>query len=123
MCKYIALATFCLAATPAHAGCLAATPVHAGELNALEAESIAVGSYHGIVYFTSADDGYRVVTTIANGEAGLPVRFEATLTETQKLSVTVPGKLGEQSQVLEMSHVGTKLVIARPQTSNDKLSQ
>ena len=51
----------------------------------------------------------------------LPVRFEVTLTETQKLSISVPGKLGEQSQVLEMSHVGTKLVIAPPQTPNDKL--
>ena len=103
--------------------CLAAAPLHAGELVALEAESIDIGGFHGIVYYTSEHDGYRVVATIADGDVGLPVRFEAILTETQKLSISVPGKLNEQSRVLEISRAGDKLVIAGLQTSNGKVSQ
>jgi hypothetical protein len=113
MVKYILLAALCLAAAP----------VHAGELVSLQAESVDIGSFHGIIYYTSEHDGFRVVATIADGDEGLPVRFEAILTETQKLSISVPGKLNEQSRVLEISRAGDKLVIARPQTSNDKLSQ
>ena len=41
----------------------------------MQAESITLGEFHGIVYFTSEPDGYRVVATIAEDEAGLPVRF------------------------------------------------
>ena len=69
----------------------------------------------GVVYYTSENGGYHVVATIAEGETGLPVRFEATLTETQKMTISVPGKLGEMSHVLEMSGAGGKLVVADPQ--------
>ncbi len=93
MFRYISLAALCLAATP----------TYAGELNALEGGSIEIGSFHGVVFYTSEPDGYHIVATIADGEAGLPVRFEATLTETQKVSISVPGNLGEQSHVLEFS--------------------
>ena len=91
-----------------------ATTVHAGELKTMEAGSIAVGAYHGVVFYTSEHDGYHVVATIADGESGLPVRFEATLTDTQKLAISVPGKAGEPSQVFEMSRAGRKLVIGQP---------
>ena len=96
----------CLAAL-----CLATAPVQAGELGVLQAEAIDVGSFHGIVYFTLEHDGYQVVATMSDGEGGLPVRFEATLTEGQKLSISVPGKLGEQSRVVQISRGTSKLVI------------
>jgi hypothetical protein len=96
------------------------TPAGADQLNQMEAESIDLGGFHGVVYYIDEHDGYRVVATIAEGEGGLPVRFEATLTETQKLSISVPGKLNEQSQVLEISRAAGKLVIAAPQpTANE----
>ena len=92
------------------------TPAHAGEVGDLQAESIDLGGFRGVVYYTSENGGYHVVATIAEGETGLPVRFEVSLTETQKMTISVPGKLGETSQVLEMSGAGGKLVIANPQT-------
>jgi hypothetical protein len=101
MVKYISLAALLLGAMP----------VSAAELKPLDAGSFDVGAYHGIVYFSDEQDGYRVVATIANGETGLPVRFEATLTPTQNLSISVPGKLGEQSRVFTISRAGTALVI------------
>ena len=97
--------------------CLLITPANAGEVDQFSAESISVGGFHGILYYTNEQDGYHVVSTISEGESGLPVRFEATITETQRLTISVPGKLGEQSQELEISRAGGKLVIA-PSPSN-----
>ena len=102
MRNYIALAILFLTGTLAHGS----------ELAVLEAGSFDVGGYHGIAYYTSEADGYRVVATIALGETGLPVRFEAVLTETQAIRISVPGKLREMSDVLEISRVNGKLVIA-----------
>ncbi|TIO08303.1 MAG: hypothetical protein E5X89_29595 [Mesorhizobium sp.] len=102
MYRYIAFAAFCMAAMPAHAG----------ELGAMKAESIDLAGFLGVVYYTPEEDGYRVVTTIAHGEAGLPVRFVATLTENQVVAVSVPGKLGDSDQIIEISRVGGKLVVS-----------
>ena len=108
MRKYISLVALCLTLTP----------VQAGEITDLQAESIDVGEFHGIVFYTGEHDGYRVVATIAQGETGLPVRFEATLIEAQKITITVPGKLGEISKVIELTRVGSKLVVGPRATGN-----
>ena len=91
--------------------CLAASPLHAGELSAMAGESIDLGRFHGVVYYTSEDDGFRVVATIADGEAGLPVRFSATLAENQSATISVPGELGEAGHSLEISRSGDKLTL------------
>jgi hypothetical protein len=101
MVKYISFAALLLGTMPAGAA----------ELKALDAASFDVGAYHGVIYFTDEQDGYRVVATIADGETGLPVRVEATLQDAQNLSISVPGKLGEQSQVFVVSRAGAELVI------------
>jgi hypothetical protein len=111
--RYISLAALCLAAMP----------VQAEELVAVQAGTIDVGSFHGIVYFTREQDGYRVVTTISNGEAGLPVRFEATLTEGQKLSISVPGKVDEQSQLIQISRDAGMLMVTTPHQTPKELEQ
>ena len=110
MRKYISLVALCLTLTP----------VYGGEITDLQAESIDVGDFHGIVFYTGEKDSYRVVATIAQGEAGLPVRFEATLIETQMITITVPGKLGEISHVIEVARVGNRLVVG-PQTPGKEL--
>lgn len=102
MYRYIAFAALCMAAVPAHAG----------ELGAMKAESIDLGGFLGVVYYTPEEAGYRVVTTIAQGEAGLPVRFVAVLTENQMVALSVPGKVGESDQMVEISRVGGKLVVS-----------
>jgi hypothetical protein len=100
--------------------CLAITPVYAGQLLEMEGASINVGSFHGVVFFTTQPDGYHIVVTIADGEAGLPVRFEASLTERQKLSITVPANLGQQSHVLVISRVAGKLLMEPTQNTNQQ---
>ncbi len=80
--------------------CLAASQTHAGELVAQKAASIEVGGFQGVVYYMIEHDGYRVVATIATGEAGPPVRFIATLAESQRMTISTPGKIGAHSQEL-----------------------
>ena len=86
-------------------------PLQAGELSAMTGESIDLGRFHGVVYYTGEDDGFRVVATIADGEAGLPVRFSATLAENQSATISVPGELGEAGHSLEISRSGDKLTL------------
>jgi hypothetical protein len=101
--------------------CLAATSAHAGELLDLEGQSIDLGDFHGIVYYTSDDDGFRVVTTIAEGEAGQPVRFVATLADRQALALSVPGRLGEPAQELNIWRDGDSLLVG-PQSDGPTLT-
>jgi hypothetical protein len=112
MCRYIALVALFAAATPAHAG----------ELAPYQAESIELGSIRGVAYYTEVQGGYRVITTLADGEAGLPVRFAATLADQQSITISVPGKLGEPGQVLEISRGADRLVVSNPRHAADKVA-
>ena len=91
--------------------CMAASPLHAGELPAKAGESIDLGRLHGVAYYTKEDDGYRVVATIADGEAGLPVRFSATLADNQSATISVPGEFGESGHSLEILRSGDTLTL------------
>lgn len=90
---------------------LTASPLQASELPPMAGESIDLGRFHGVVYFTSEADGHQVVATIADGEAGPPVRFSATLADNRSVTISVPGKLGEPGHSLEISRSGDKLVV------------
>ncbi|TIU77380.1 MAG: hypothetical protein E5W13_15155 [Mesorhizobium sp.] len=106
MFRYTALAALCVVASSASAG----------ELTARQGGSVDLGNFHGVVYFTEADDGYRVVTTMA-GEESLPVRFVATLTEGQAFVISVPGELAGAGQALEISRAQGKLVVAKVEST------
>jgi hypothetical protein len=112
MHRYIALAALAAAA---------ATSAHAGELAPYGGENIALGSMRGVTYYTTSSNGYRVVTTLADGEAGLPVRFETTLADKQKLKVSVPGKVGEKTVALEIIRAGDKVFVSRSQAVDGNL--
>ena len=55
----------------AAAALLFAAPAKADMLVLYEAASIDLGGLHGFAYYTEQPDGFRVVATIAEGEAGL----------------------------------------------------
>jgi hypothetical protein len=65
-----------------------------------------------VVYYTPSSSGYTVVTTLADGQAGLPVHFVATLADDQVLKISVPRKLGEQAIALEIRRIGDKLILS-----------
>jgi hypothetical protein len=99
------------------AACVASGPVHAGDVGEMQAASIQLQGFSGVVYYTSESGGYRVVATLSEGESGLPVRFEATLLDGQKLTISVPAKLGDQSHVVEMMRLHKRLVVLEPHSS------
>ena len=91
-----------------------AASAQAGELTAYAGESIELGSIRGVAYYYTQASGCTVVTTLADGEAGLPLRFETILADKQRLTISVPGKLGEPSQALEISRAGDRVILSRP---------
>ncbi|AZN97719.1 hypothetical protein EJ066_10720 [Mesorhizobium sp. M9A.F.Ca.ET.002.03.1.2] len=103
MLRYTTLAALCIVASSASAG----------ELMARQGGTVDLGNFHGVVYYTEADDGYRVVTTMAAGEESLPVRFVATLTEGQTFVISVPGASNSPGQALEIARAQGKLVVAK----------
>ena len=70
--------------------CVVAGATSAGELHQMNGGSLDVGTFRGNVYYTESNGAYRVVTTIAAGEAGSPVRFEVTLAEGQSMTISAP---------------------------------
>src|SRR5262245_41750627 len=98
--------------------CVITSPVYAGEIGEIQATSIDLYGFRGIVYYTCQSDGYRVVATISEGENGLPVRFEATLLDGQKVTISVPGKVGEPIHAVEMTRSHSKLTFLQPPHSD-----
>ena len=63
---------------------------HADGLRPIEGRSIDLGEVSGIAYYTVERDGFRVVATLAQGEAGTPVRVEAVLAPGQSVVLSTP---------------------------------
>src|ERR1700726_3268704 len=47
---------------------------HADGLRPIDAKSIDLGEVSGVAYYTVERDGFHVVTTLAQGMAGTPIR-------------------------------------------------
>jgi hypothetical protein len=74
--------------------------VHADGLRPIDAKSIDLGEVSGVAYYTVERDGFHVVTTLAQGAAGMPIRV---------VSVLAPG----QSVAFSTSHEGGAIEIRR----------
>lgn len=81
----ILAATFTLAALGA---------AHADGVRPIEARSIDLGEVSGVAYYTVEHDGFRVVTTLAQGEVGTPVRVVAVLAPGQSVVLSTPHEAG-----------------------------
>jgi hypothetical protein len=96
----------------------AAANAEASQLVPYGGESVQLGAFRGNAYYSVGQNGYRVVATLAEGEAGLPLRFEATLADQQSFTISVPSTLGAQSESLEISRIGDKLIVSRQVPTN-----
>ena len=77
---------------------------HADGLRPIDAKSIDLGEVSGVAYYTVERDGFHVVTTLAQGMAGTPIRV---------VSVLAPG----QSVAFSTSHQADALEITRNDNS------
>jgi hypothetical protein len=82
---------------------------HANGLRPIEGQSINLGDVSGVAYYTVEPDGFRVVATLAQGEAGTPIRIVSVLAPGQRVVLSTP----HQSGALEISRNGDSLVVRK----------
>ncbi len=82
---------------------------HANGLRPIEGRSIDLGDVSGVAYYTVEPDGFRVVTTLAQGEAGTPIRFVSVLAPGQRVILSTPHQAG----AVEISRKGDNLLVRK----------
>jgi hypothetical protein len=82
---------------------------HADGLRPIAAQSIGLGEVSGVAYYTVEPDGFHVVTTVAQGEAGTPVRIVSVLAPGQRVLLSTP----HQTEVLEISRTGDSVRVRK----------
>ena len=86
---------------------------HANGLRPIEGKSIDLGGVSGIAYYTVEPDGFHVVTTLAQGEAGTPIRIVSVLAPGQRVVLSTP----RQANALEISRTGDSVFVRRAAAS------
>ena len=81
----------------------------ANGLHPIEARSINLGKVSGVAYYTIERDGFHVVTTLAQGEAGTPIRVMSVLAPGQRVILSTP----DQADALEISRNGDSILVGK----------
>jgi len=82
---------------------------HADGLRPIDAMSIDLGEVSGVAYYTVERDGFHVVTTLAQGTAGMPIRVMSVLAPGQSVAFTTPHQAG----ALEISRNGDSVLVRK----------
>ena len=82
---------------------------HADGPRPISAISIDLGEVSGIAYYTVERDGFHVVTTLAQGMAGTPIRVVSVLAPGQSLAFSTP----RQEGALEISRNGDSVLVRK----------
>jgi hypothetical protein len=83
-------------------------------LRPVEAKSIDLGEVSGVAYYTVERDGFHVVTTLAQGEAGTPIRVVSVLAPGQRVVLSTP-----QAGALEISRQGDSVLVRKDNEALD----
>ena len=76
-----------------------------------EGRSIDLGTVSGVAYYTLEPEGLRVVATLAEGEAGTPVRVEALLDAGQSVAISTPRGPGAPASRVEFARAGDQVLV------------
>jgi hypothetical protein len=82
---------------------------HADGLRPIDAKSIDLGEVSGVAYYTVERDGFHVVTTLAQGSAGTPIRVVSVLAPGQSVAFSTSHEAG----VLEISRHGDSVLVRK----------
>lgn len=82
---------------------------HAGSARPIEAKSIDLGDVSGVAYYTAEPDGFHVVTTLAEGKAGTPIRVVSVLAPGQRVLFSTPNEAAR----LEISRQGDTVLVRK----------
>jgi hypothetical protein len=91
---------------------------HAGELRPTQGQTLDLGGVLGVAYYTVEPDGYHVVATLTDGEAGAPVRFEAVLTPGQAVTLSSPAGEGGALRSVEFSRLQDHVLVRAATATN-----
>src|SRR4051812_2725934 len=99
------------------AALLLIAPIRAepSDLRPLAGQSIELGGFQGVLYYTIEPEGYRVVATMATRPQEPPIRFISTLESGQRLTISVPGGVGEPARHLDIAREGDLLLLTESQ--------
>ena len=86
---------------------------HADGLQPIEGQSIHLGEVSGVAYYTVERDGFRVVTTLAHGEGGTPVRLVAILAPGQSVVLSAPRDAGTASATVEITRQADTVLVRK----------
>jgi predicted aconitase len=96
----------------------AVTAARADGLRPIEGRTIDLGHVSGVVYYTVEHDGFRVVATFAEAEAGTPVRFEAVLAPGQSIVLSAPREVGIALYAIEIRRRGDQVLVQDATVTN-----
>ena len=88
-------------------GIAALAPARADGLRPMEGKSIDLGEVSGIAYYTVERDGFHVITTLAQGEAGTPIRVVSVLASGQSVVLSTPNR----ASAIEISRKGESVLV------------
>jgi hypothetical protein len=89
---------------------------HAADLKLIEPQGIALGEVSGVAYYTVERDGFHFVATLAQGEGGTPVRFQAVLLSGQSVVLSTPRAAGLAPVAVKIRRQGDSLFVEEPAT-------
>jgi len=78
-------------------------------LRPMEGKSIDLGEISGIAYYTVERDGFHVVATLAQGQAGTPIRVVSVLAPGQRVVLSTP----QQAGAIEISRKGDSVLVRK----------
>jgi hypothetical protein len=96
-------------------GIASLAPAHAHGLRPIEGKSIDLGGISGIAYYTVERDGFHVVATLAQGEAGTPIRVVSVLAPGQRVVLSTP----QQADAIEISRKGDSLLVRKASAASN----
>jgi hypothetical protein len=96
-------------------GIASLTAARADGLRPMEGKSIDLGEISGIAYYTVEPDGFHVVATLAQGEAGTPIRVVSVLAPGQRVVLSTP----QQAGAIEISRKGGSVLVRKANTATN----
>jgi hypothetical protein len=82
---------------------------HGNGFHPINAMSIDLGEVSGVSYYTVERDGFHVVTTLAQGMAGTPIRVVSVLAPGQHVAFST----SHQASALEISRNGDSVLVRK----------
>ncbi len=96
-------------------GIVSLTAARAEGLRPMAGKSIDLGGISGIAYYTVERDGFHVVATLAQGEAGTPIRVVSILAPGQRVVLSTP----QQAGAIEISRQGDSVLFRKANTASN----